>query len=144
MSRYAFTLIAFAVFLSLSGCERSCRECECPAIKTRTAPGSFVKTELYFGLQRPNGKTVSDEEWRVFVDAEITPAFKEGLTVVDAYGQYLNQTGKLTKEGTKLVILIHEATPERTKALAAIIERYKKQFEQESVLRVTTPCEVEF
>lgn len=31
---------------------------------------------------------VSDEDWRAFLAAEVTPRFPDGLTVIDAAGQW--------------------------------------------------------
>jgi hypothetical protein len=61
----------------------------------------FPKYELYFGLSKPKAKTISEFEWQVFLNRVVTPRFREGLTVIDAYGQYLNSSGKLTREKTR-------------------------------------------
>jgi hypothetical protein len=42
--------------------------------------------ELLFGVSR-KGAPVSDEEWQSFVDQEVTPAFPDGLTILEGYGQ---------------------------------------------------------
>ena len=104
----------------------------------------FTKDELYFGRSKPGGEIVSDSEWQQFLDREITPRFPDGLTVVDAYGQYLNSQGNLTREKTKLVILIYKSSPEKNQAIQAIIESYKQKFQQESVLRVTSLAQTAF
>jgi hypothetical protein len=41
-----------------------------------------VRETLYFGRSRPDGGTVSDEEWKIFLADIVTPRFPEGLTVV--------------------------------------------------------------
>ncbi len=87
---------------------------------------------------------VSDLEWQQFLDSEITPRFPDGLTVLDAYGHYRNSQGNLTREKTKLVILIYKNSPEKNQAIQAIIDSYKQKFQQESVLRVTSLAEVAF
>lgn len=53
----------------------------CPADK------SMVQTTLYFGLSRP-AKDITAEEWQQFVDRDVTPRFRDGLTVFDAHGQW--------------------------------------------------------
>lgn len=103
-----------------------------------------IKDELYFGLTQPGGGTLSEQEWQQFLNKVITPRFQEGLTVLDAYGQYLNRAGILTQEKSKLVILIHENSPEQTQAIAEIIDAYKRTFNQESVLRVTSEVKASF
>jgi Protein of unknown function (DUF3574) len=102
----------------------------------------LVKEELYFGLSKPGGKTVSQLEWQKFLNCVITPRFKEGLTVIDSYGQYLNNSGRLTTEKTKLVILIYSNSPTKNKLIEEVIASYKQTFQQESVLRVTSSVKV--
>ena len=104
----------------------------------------MVRTELYFGLSMPGGKVVSEAEWQAFLERHITPKFKEGLTVLDADGRYLSDSGKLIKEKSKVVILVHPDTPDARIAIFNIISAYKTQFRQESVLRVTDPVGVSF
>ncbi|MEX2248301.1 MAG: DUF3574 domain-containing protein, partial [Parvibaculum sp.] len=47
-----------------------------------------VQTTLYFGLDRGDGGTVSERDWRRFLAEVVTPRFPGGLTVIDAYGQW--------------------------------------------------------
>jgi Protein of unknown function (DUF3574) len=102
----------------------------------------LVKEELYFGLSKPGGKTISEAEWELFLNRVITPRFKDGLTVIDSYGQYLSSSGTLTKEKTKLVILIYPKSLTKNKLIEEIIAIYKRRFQQESVLRVTSSVRV--
>jgi Protein of unknown function (DUF3574) len=102
------------------------------------------KNELYFGLSKPTGAKISEAEWQLFLNSVITPRFKEGLTVIDSNGQYLNNAGKLTREKTKLVILIHDHNPAKNKMIREIILNYKQKFQQESVLQVTSDVRVSF
>jgi hypothetical protein len=104
----------------------------------------LTKDELYFGLSKPGGKTVSEAEWQLFLNRVITPRLPDGLTVMDVYGQYLDHSGKLTKEKTKLVILIYENSQIQNQKVQEIIASYKKTFQQESVLRVTSSVKVSF
>lgn len=104
----------------------------------------LIKDELYFGLSKPGGKTVSEVEWQLFLNRVITPRLPDGLTVMDVYGQYLDSYGKLTREKTKLVILIYENSQIQNQKIEEIIASYKKTFQQESVLRVTSSVKVSF
>jgi hypothetical protein len=104
----------------------------------------LIKDELYFGLEMPEGKIISEPEWELFVKRVLTPRFKEGLTILDAYGQYLNSSGILIKENSKLVILIYENNAIQNKLVEEAIALYKKTFQQESVLRVTSSVKVSF
>ncbi len=105
---------------------------------------NLLKDELYFGLTKPGGEIVSESEWQEFVKAVITPRFREGLTVLDGSGQFLNSSGMLIRENSKIVILIYEKSPEKNRAVNEIIETYKRTFQQESVLRATSEVKVSF
>lgn len=115
-----------------------------PAPADSSNPNILTKDELYFGRSKPGGGMVSDSEWQQFLDSEITPRFPDGLTVLDAYGQYLNSEGNLSREKTKVVILIYKNSQEKTQAIQEIIDNYKQKFQQESVLRVTSIVQVAF
>lgn len=105
---------------------------------------NFIKEELYFGLGEPEGQQVSETQWQMFLQREITTRFPQGLTVVNAYGQYLNSSKQLIRENTKLVILIHQNNYQENNLVEEIIAIYKKTFRQESVLRVTSVSQISF
>ena len=48
----------------------------------------FIRTELFFGSERPNKPEVSDTEFKLFLDQEVTPRFPDGLTVLKGFGQF--------------------------------------------------------
>ncbi len=103
----------------------------------------LIQDELYFGRNKPTGQ-VSERDFQLFLLYEVTPRFPDGLTVIDADGQFLGSNG-IIKEKTKLLILIHANSQEDREEIQEIIDEYKKQFQQESVLRVTsTPSQVRF
>jgi hypothetical protein len=104
----------------------------------------IIKDELYFGLSKPGGKTISEAEWQQFLNSVITPKFREGLTVMNANGQYLNQNGELIREKTKLVILIYESNASKNFQIQEVVAKYKQRFQQESVLRATSNVKLSF
>lgn len=108
----------------------------------------FYRTELYFGTDKPDGGKVSDADWDKFLETEVTPRFPEGFTVLEGYGQYKDASGKIVREGSKVLVLFYpkkmrEAVNPKIEELRA---NYKKQFNQESVLRLdfTKSVEVSF
>jgi Protein of unknown function (DUF3574) len=107
-------------------------------------PKILFRDELYFGLTKPGGETISESEWQQFVNDVITPRFREGLTVLNGSGQFLNSSGILVRENSKIVILIYENGREKNQAINQIIETYKRTFQQESVLRATSKVKVSF
>ena len=131
MPKQALTLLTCLLLaLAAAGCapERHCAE-------SPVCSSAYVRTELYFGLSKPDGTHVSAAEWQKFLDERITPEFPDGLTVVDAHGQWRDSAGKIAAEGTKVLIVIHRAGAAADAAFERIIAAYKAQFHQESVLR---------
>jgi hypothetical protein len=92
-----------------------------------------VRTTLYFGLQRPKG-AVSELEWQMFLRDEVTSRFPDGLTVWEAEGQWRAPDGVISHERSKVLLLVHADTPQARDAVQAVIAKYRKAFEQESVL----------
>ena len=100
----------------------------------------FARTELYFGTAMPDG-AVTDEEFRAFIDREVTPRFPDGLTVLEAEGQFRGADGILVKERSFVLILLYpyETFATATRLVEQIRSLYKDRFDQESVLRVDDP-----
>jgi uncharacterized protein DUF3574 len=100
----------------------------------------FARTELYFGTARPDG-AVSDAEFRKFLDSVVTPRFPDGLTLIEADGQFRGADGTLIKERSFVLILLYpyETFDKATRSVEVIRALYKTQFDQESVLRVDDP-----
>jgi hypothetical protein len=64
----------------------------------------------------------------------VTPRFPQGLTVWEADGQWRRPDGRIGRERAKVLLLVHDDTPEVRVALGAIVTMYKRSFQQESVL----------
>ncbi|AFY62136.1 DUF3574 domain-containing protein [Synechococcus sp. PCC 6312] len=59
-------------------------------------PGlAWQRTELFFGLSRPNGSLITPAKFKGFLDTEVAPRFKSGFTVIPAAGQYQDSTGNI-------------------------------------------------
>ena len=102
-----------------------------------------VVDSLYFGGAYPSG-VVTAEQWQQFVDSIVTPRFPEGLTVLQATGQYRTHAGVIQHEPSWVLQLIHADGAQSEAAIREIRTAYRKQFEQESVLRVRTKGCVSF
>ncbi|HFF5024581.1 TPA: DUF3574 domain-containing protein [Yersinia enterocolitica] len=135
-----------AVGVLLSGCVDRTGQANSATIKA--SPSTCIKgepmtqTTLYFGLNRPHGPVISATEWQSFVDNDVTSRFKDGLTVIDAKGQWLDNDGTVAKENSKALVLIHKADKET--AIETLRTHYKQQFAQESVMRVDAAVCVDF
>lgn len=98
----------------------------------------FNRTELYFGTDKADGGKVSDEDWNKFLEREVTPRFPDGFTVLEGFGQYKDSTGKIVREASRVLILFYPNKTRKTSSqkIEEIRANYKKQFQQESVLRL--------
>lgn len=105
---------------------------------------SMTRLELLFGLSIPSGGQVSAREWEEFLAKEVTPRFPEGLTIIDAYGQWRNPTGVITREASKLLLVWYVPDVDSDARVEAIRDAYKARFRQDSVLRVDAAFCVSF
>jgi hypothetical protein len=105
----------------------------------------LARTELYFGRGKPDGSTVTDDEFRTFLDDIITPRFPNGLTVLSGAGQYRGSSGMIQRERSMYVILLYPAGEKSSSArIDEIRDSYRKTFAQESVLRIDDESCVNF
>lgn len=128
--------------LLLSACTSTNNLASAPSVCS--AETALTETTLYFGLSRVKGANISDEEWQQYLNNEVTPRFKEGLTVFDAHGQWLGENGKIVKEPSKALMLIHPNTSEAERNIEILRSHYRNAFDQESVMRVDQAVCVSF
>lgn len=57
----------------------------------------------------PDGGEVSEAAWRGFVDEVLTPNFPDGLTEIDARGQFA-AGHRVLHEASKLVLIVAAST----------------------------------
>jgi hypothetical protein len=98
----------------------------------------YVRTELYFGTDKPDGGKVTDEDWDKFLESDVTPRFPDGFTVLEGSGQYKDESGKIVKEKSRVLILLYpkKTRRENHEKIEQIRAVYIKLFQQESVLRM--------
>jgi hypothetical protein len=123
-------VLASVTLFSQTDARRPLRSQECGTASEQ------VRTTLYFGLGRPKGM-VSELEWQVFLRDEVTPRFPDGLTVWEAQGQWQSKAG-IGHERTKVLLLVHADSPTARDRVQSVIARYRKAFDQESVLWETS------
>lgn len=98
---------------------------------------------LYLGTTKPNG-LVSPSEWQRFLKDSVTPRFPQGLSVWQAAGQWRNKAGVIVSESSRVLDLVHKDDEQIDKSVLEIIDSYKLQFQQESVLRIKNRVCVSF
>lgn len=104
---------------------------------------SFTEINVYFGQEKDNGDTVEEDEWQGFLADTVTPRFPDGLTVLDARGQWLDTAdGRLYREFTKVlnVLVPAEGADDSVAAVRDISDIYKVQFDQQVVFYTTLPA----
>lgn len=120
------TVPLLLLLIALSGCQSE------PTFQRPT----IQRTELFFGLNRPGGGAqVTDAEWRSFVDEVITPRFPSGLTILEARGQWRGNDGKIESEPSRILILLHDRTPDEDRKVEEVRRAYRERFQQEAVMR---------
>jgi hypothetical protein len=94
---------------------------------------AYMRTTLYLGMRRPGGM-VSEPEWQAFLKNEVTPRFPDGLTVLEADGQWRRADGSIGRERSKVLVILHDEKPATLASLSSLVVRYKEAFTQQSVL----------
>jgi hypothetical protein len=145
--------VAFVIWLSVAGAASAADPLGSPSMSPAAESSSatlalfpaslFTRTELFFGSLKPDGSMVSEEAFLRFLDAEITPRFPNGLTLLTGLGQFLTAQGIMIQEASRLLILLYpvEERPDKNEQIEQIREKYKQIFQQESVLRADRCCE---
>ena len=103
----------------------------------------WVDARLYFGLSNEKGE-ISAADFVAFTDAAITPVFPEGMTIYHADGQWQAPNNAVLKEKSAVVELFFRDTQDNHDHLLGVIDAYKRQFHQQSVLLVVTHPSVDF
>ncbi|HWT67350.1 MAG TPA: DUF3574 domain-containing protein [Terracidiphilus sp.] len=148
-------VVSFVLTLTLAGCAHprvaSVSQAAAPTLVGDPAhpdrAQGWVDTRLIFGLgpaDHPD-QGVSEEQWRAFLDKEVTSRFPSGLSVVDLYGQWQgkNQTSPERLRSKMLIIYLEDNAENRAK-IDAIRSAWKQKTGDQSVLRVTGPVDVSF
>jgi hypothetical protein len=114
------------------------------AFACRADSASMARLELLFGMGKRDGSTISDDDWAAFLEAEVTPRFPAGLTVLSGYGQWRGDSGALAKEASRLLLIWYSPAPDTEHKIEAIRAAYRERFSQDSVMRVDSRSCVSF
>ena len=106
------------------------------------ASNAVVIDRLFFGTNIPSGGRVSEQEWQTFVRDVVTPRFKDGLTIFEGNGQWLDPRGDLVREHVMVIEVAHTPSNSVDGDLRAIADEYKRRFHQDAVLRMTVPAKM--
>ena len=97
---------------------------------------SVTIAEAYFGRNVKTRAPVTEAEWARFMADTVTPAFPDGLTVLDGVGQWRNAAGQISREDSKILLLVLPGQDQAAASarLAPVTAAWKARFAQESVL----------
>lgn len=109
------------------------------------AQQSAFVADLLFGRNIGGRPGVSEGAWRRFLADQITPRFPDGLTAVDAAGQWRDPVAHaLVREPSKVVTLVLRDRASGEARIDAVVAAYKRRFHQRSVGVVIRPACVAF
>ena len=129
--------LAFAV-IGATACFRTSTP-PCPEGTDR-----FIRYQLFMGRSGKYGEIVDDAAWDTFLGDTVTPRFPDGLTVLDARGQWRDSEGLVRKERSKLLVILAPPDDDGMRRIDEISDEYERRFMQESVLRVVDDTCVSF
>lgn len=126
------------VLLVVGGCARS-NESSCP-----DGTDHFLRYELFMGRSGPGGEVVDDSAWEGYLRESVTPRFPDGLTALDARGQWRDGDGVVQRERSKVLVILAPPGDDVMGRIDEAIGEYKRRFSQESVLLVVEDTCVAF
>ena len=104
----------------------------------------FVRYELFMGRSSDSVEVADDTAWEAFLEDTVTPRFPDGLTVLDARGQWRGSEGLVQKERSKILVILAPPDNDSVRLIDEISDEYKRRFSQESVLQAVTDACVSF
>jgi hypothetical protein len=95
----------------------------------------MVETMLFLGMARPGGE-VSETEFARFIEAEVSPRWREGYTILHGQGLWYSEQPRVTeREPNRVLVRFHDGSPSASAGIEAIRNAYVRAFMQDSVLR---------
>ncbi len=107
-----------------------------PIPQAGTACNERRLDKMLFGMNSPAGP-VDETQWQAFLAEIVTPRFPDGLSVYRAQGQWRGASGRVEREDSRAVEILHGDDAEGRKRIAEISAEYKRRFRQEAVLVIS-------
>ena len=97
---------------------------------------------IFCGMSHNNG-VVSEAEWEQFCEDYVTAEFPEGYTTMRATGYWKSDDAPATMREDSRIIMVM-ASSDAKENVRRIAQQYRRLFNQEAVLIVTSPADAEF
>ncbi len=109
----------------------------CPDELTGPGSESWVRVELYFSQPSVDRDAGTDDAFMDFLDADVTPRFPDGLTLLSGIGQWRGADGDIgqTRSHVLIILIPSDSVAESSALVEEIRDTFEEQFDQESVLR---------
>lgn len=102
---------------------------------------SHRTAQLFFGRNAGEKATVSEADFRSFLDRDVTPRFPDGMTVVGGGDQWRGEENHLIREASKMVMVVLPKGRDASGRVEQVRAAYRSRFHQDSVLLITqTAC----
>ena len=102
-----------------------------------------LQLRLMFGLTRPDGTRITDQEWQSYSDETLAATFPDGFSVIEARGVWRDpQTGQTDREPSRIVLAVMRPDPSLAGRVEAARATYRRRFAQQAVgLTIASGCE---
>jgi hypothetical protein len=129
------SLAVFSLLLAACGQEGTATQAQQagaqrPALNCPSGIAPMARFELFFGGD------VANKEWGEFLDQEVTNRFPRGFTSVDARGQWQEMNGQISKEATRILIIVAPNNLVASAYVSAIASAYNERFGQDAAMLV--------
>ena len=115
----------------------------CASVAPRTSV-TGVSDRLFCGLEN-DGVVIPEADIARFIEEVVEPRFPEGFTVWRAEGRWRGGgAGDDGEEPTLIIEMVHPYGSAFDIKVREIADEYRRRFNQQSVMRVTTPAVMEF
>ena len=140
---YLFPVALLAcVMLALAAV--ACSEADTDKADCPDGAEEWVEHRIFMGRSAGDVEVVDDEAWAAFLADVVTPRFPDGLTVLDASGQWRNSDGSIEKERSKVLLIMAPPEADALRLINEISDEYKQRFNQEAVLQAVSDACVTF
>ena len=144
----AVLLVLPALLPLLAGCSIGAPEPavlpDDPGAGDHTGTPSWVRHDLFLGGSRQDGPDLTPGDWSRVRD-RLTAHFPDGMTVLDAHGQWKGSDEEIIKEHARVFVVFSPAHPDTArKLIEEFAAWFRDAYGQESVLWASSPADVEF